>query len=211
MNVSNMEATIVALLASGKGILAIDESFPTIEKRFKALDIPATETNRRAYRELLVTTPDLGKFISGVILFDETIHEWTMMGKTIPEILLEADIIPGIKVDESAIPLANFPGEKVTQGLDNLRERLIEYRNLGARFTKWRAVIDISSAGPSTACIEANATALAEFASLSQEADLVPIVEPEVLMDGNHTIERCEEVITGTVRNLRQSRRLGIA
>jgi len=197
-----MKATVAALLTHGKGILAADESFGTIEKRLKKAGIPATDENRRAYRELLVTTPGLKDFVSGVILFDETIREWTMLGKTIPELLQDQGIIPGIKVDKGTVPMANFPGEKLTQGLDDLRGRLAEYHALGARFTKWRAVFTVGEGTPTTPCIEANARMLAIFASLSQEAGLVPIVEPEVLMDGNHTIERCEQIIYVTLRTV---------
>lgn len=198
---SNLAATAQALVAPGKGILAADESFSTLGKRFAGLEIPATEENRRAYRELLFTTPALGDFISGAILFDETLRQRTSDGAaTLPEILVRQGIIPGIKVDLGTIPLANFPGEKITQGLDGLRERLAEYRQLGARFTKWRAVIAIDDRLPTAACIDANAGPLAQFAALSQEAGLVPIVEPEVLMDGNHTLARCEEVMSLTLQ-----------
>ena len=189
-----MKATVSALLAPGKGLLAADESFPTIGKRFAALNIPVTEDNRRAYRETLFATPGLGEFISGAILFDETMHQKSGGGMPLPELLVRQGIIPGVKVDHGTIALANFPGEKITQGLDGLRERLGAYRELGARFTKWRAVIAIGERLPTAACIVANAGPLAQFAALSQEAGLVPIVEPEVLMDGNHTIARCEEV-----------------
>ncbi|MBA3833309.1 MAG: fructose-bisphosphate aldolase class I [Chthoniobacterales bacterium] len=194
-----LAATARALVTAGKGLLAADESFPTIGKRFKALDIPSTEENREAYREMLFTTPGLSDFISGVILFDETLRQRTKDGVPLPELLAKQNIIPGIKVDLGAIPLPNFPGEKFTQGLDGLRERLSEYRELGARFTKWRAVIAIGDGLPTAACIEANGHSLALFAALSQEAGLVPIVEPEVLMDGKHTIARCEEVTRGTL------------
>jgi fructose-bisphosphate aldolase class I len=202
MNAQNLIDIARMLVAGGKGILAADESFPTIEKRFKALNIPSTEENRRAYRELLFTTPGLSEFISGVILFDETIHQRTKDGVPLPEVLTKQGIIPGIKVDKGTIALANFAGEKITQGLDGLRERLIEYRELGARFTKWRAVITIGERLPTPACIEANARALALFAALSQEAGLVPVVEPEVLMDGNHTLARCEEVTSATLKTV---------
>lgn len=194
MATPTMESTIAALVSFGKGILAADESFSTIEKRFEALDISVTEENRRAYREMLFTTPGLSKFINGAILFDETIRQRTNDGVPMPEVLTRQGIIPGIKVDKGTIALAHFRGEKITQGLDGLRERLIEYRERGARFTKWRAVIAIADRIPTRTCIEANADALALFAALSQEAALVPIVEPEVLMKGEHTIERCEEV-----------------
>jgi fructose-bisphosphate aldolase, class I len=195
-----IESIAATLLAPGKGLLAADESFPTIEKRFKALDVPSTEENRLAYREMLFTTPGLKEFISGVILFDETIRQRTKDGIPLPEMLTKEGIIPGIKVDKGTISLPNFAGEMITQGLDGLRERFAEYRELGARFTKWRAVIAIGEGLPTATCIEANARALALFAALSQEADLVPIVEPEVLMDGAHTLARCEEVTRATLK-----------
>ena len=183
------------LVAEGKGILAADESSPTIKKRFDSIDVESTEENRRDYRQLLFTTEGVEEFISGVILFDETIRQKSADGTPLPELLDRRGIIPGIKVDEGKIDLTNFPGEKITEGLDGLGERLEEYRTLGARFTKWRAVITIiGETIPSRACLEANAAALARFAALSQKAGLTPIVEPEVLMDGKHTIERCEEV-----------------
>jgi fructose-bisphosphate aldolase class I len=194
---STLETTARALVVSGKGILAADESLPTIGKRFAALDIPATEENRRAYRELLFTTPGLGEFISGVILFDETMRQ-TSDGVLMPEILSRQGILPGIKVDLGTMAFPGFPGEKFTQGFDGLRERLAEYRRLGARFTKWRAIFSVGADLPTKTCIETNARDLALFAALSQEAGLVPIVEPEVLMDGDHTLARCEAV-TGVV------------
>ena len=201
MNETTLESTAQALLAPGKGILAADESFPTIGKRFNEFNIPSTEDNRRAYREMLFTTPGLGEFVSGVILFDETMSQ--KIGRaSMPEALARQAIIPGIKVDQGTMPLPGFAGEKITQGLDGLREKLAAYRELGARFTKWRAVIAIGERLPTTACLEANARALALFAALSQEAGLVPIVEPEVLMDGNHTIARCEEVTTVTLKTV---------
>ncbi|MFZ0826022.1 MAG: class I fructose-bisphosphate aldolase [Verrucomicrobiia bacterium] len=195
-----MQSTVAALLASGKGILAADESIPTIEKRFMACDIPSSEENRRAYRELLFKTPGLNEFISGVILFDETIRQRTSDSIPMLEFLTKQGIIPGIKVDKGTIALANFAGEKITQGLDGLRDRLIECREFGALFTKWRAVITIGGHIPTRACIAANAKALALFASLSQEAGLVPMVEPEVLMSGSHDIARCEEVTMDTLK-----------
>lgn len=198
-NSDTLESTAQKLLAAGKGLLAADESFPTIGKRFKALDIPSTEENREAYREMLFRTPGLGDFISGVILFDETLRQRTENSVPLPELLADQGILSGIKVDKGTIALPNFAGEKFTQGLDGLRERLAEYHQLGARFTKWRAVIAIGDGLPTAACIEANAHALALFAALSQEAGLVPIVEPEVLMDGKHTIARCEEVTRATL------------
>lgn len=199
---SGIEATAQFLVSKGKGILAADESLPTIEKRFRSAGIPNTEENRRAYRELLFATPGASDAISGVILFDETIRQGAADRTPFPEILARQGIAPGIKVDKGAKPLAGFPGEAVTEGLDGLRTRLAEYRDLGARFTKWRAVIAIADGIPSAFCVGANAHALARFAALSQEAGLVPIVEPEVLMDGPHTIERCEEVTTETLRRV---------
>jgi fructose-bisphosphate aldolase class I len=200
MSVSAMDATVTALLATGKGLLAADESFPTIGKRFAALGIPSTEENRRAYRELLFATPGLSEFISGAILFDETIRQRTPAGVPLTELLVQQGIVPGIKVDAGTVALANFPGEKITEGLDGLRERLAEYRRLGARFTKWRAVVVLGENLPTAACVTANAHALARFAALSQEAGLVPIVEPEVLMDGGHSLARCEEVTGATLQ-----------
>ena len=190
MKDENSESVARKLVAAGKGILAADESLPTIEKRLKSIDVAATEENRRAYREVLFTTAGAGEFISGVILFDETIRQKTRDGRSFVEALEQQGIIPGIKVDKGAKPMANFPGEKITEGLDGLRERLAEYRQLGARFTKWRAVIGIGDGIPTRRCIETNAELLARYAALSQEGDLVPIVEPEVLMDGAHPIQR---------------------
>lgn len=197
-----MESTIEGLLVRGKGILAADESSPTIAKRFADISVASTEESRRSYRELLFTTRGLNEFISGVILFDETLRQKTSDGVLMPEVLAQQGIIPGIKVDRGAVALAKFAGEKITQGLDGLRERLKEYRELGARFTKWRAVIAIGESIPTQTCVEANAETLAMFAALSQEAGLVPIVEPEVLMDGDHSIDRCEEVTTLTLNNV---------
>jgi fructose-bisphosphate aldolase class I len=197
-----MASTAAALVAPGKGILAADESLPTIGKRFAALNIPSTEENRRAYRELLFTTSGLGESIGGVILFDETIRQKTSSGVLMPDLLATQGIVPGIKVDKGTMALPGFAGEKITQGLDGLRERLAAYRELGARFTKWRAVIAIGENLPTRTCIEANARALALFAALSQEAGLVPIVEPEVLMDGDHTLARCEEVTSATLQTV---------
>ncbi len=194
MMTQDLAATARALVAPGKGILAADESFPTIEKRFKRLNIESTADTRRAYREMLSATPGIGEFISGVILFDETIRQSAHDGTPFPELLRRQGILPGIKVDKGAKPMAFFPREKITEGLDGLRDRLAEYRELGAHFTKWRAVITIGEGIPSPACLTANAQALARFAALSQEAGLVPIVEPEVLMDGDHTIDRCAAV-----------------
>lgn len=202
MNLADLETTARALVAPGKGILAADESLPTIEKRFKAVGIVSTEENRRAYRELLFAAPGLGEFISGVILFDETIRQQGTDGTRLVAVLEQQGIIPGIKVDKGAKPLAGFPGEKITEGLDALRDRLAEYARLGARFTKWRAVLTIGADIPSRCCLEANAHGLARFAALSQEAALVPIVEPEVLMDGNHTIERHFEVTEAALQSV---------
>lgn len=183
------------LVQKGKGLLAMDESMPTCHKRFAALGIPETEEARRSYRELIVTTPKLGDFISGAILFDETVYQSTKAGVSFIEILNNAGIIPGIKVDGGTKDLALCPNEKITEGLDGLRERLETYSKLGLRFAKWRAVIVINEKGlPTKAAIKANAHALCRYAALCQEVGLVPIVEPEVLMDGNHSLERCFEV-----------------
>jgi fructose-bisphosphate aldolase class I len=196
---AELHETAKALVAAGKGILAADESDGTIKKRFDSIGVESTEENRRAYRDLLFTTPGAEEFISGVILFDETIRQSSADGTPFPKLLERLGIIPGIKVDKGAKPLANAEGETITEGLDGLRDRLNEYRELGARFTKWRAVISIGEAIPSEYCIWTNAHALARFAGLSQEAGLVPIVEPEVLMDGEHTIERSFEVTSRTL------------
>ena len=195
-----MTQTAQALVAPGRGILAADESTPTMAKRLAGIGVESTEERRRAYREILFTTVGLGEFISGVILFDETIRQQTVDGTPFPEALRQQGIVPGIKVDGGTKPLAGFPGEVVTAGLDGLRERLAEYVALGARFAKWRAVIHIGEGIPTAACVEANAHALARYAALSQEAGLVPIVEPEVLMDGTHTLERCAEVTVDVLR-----------
>ena len=195
----DLASTALSLVAPGKGILAADESGSTIEKRFKSINVASTEENRRSYREMLFTTPGAEEFISGVILYDETIRQKTRDGRPFTEVLSQRGILPGIKVDGGAKDLAGHPQEKITEGLDGLRERLAEYAKLGAHFTKWRAVITIGKDIPSEWCIEANAHALARFAAQSQEAGLVPIVEPEVLMDGDHTIERCEAVTEHTL------------
>jgi fructose-bisphosphate aldolase, class I len=186
----SLSETARALVAKGKGVLAADESTGTIEKRFHSIQVPSTEETRRRYRELLFTTPGLDDTISGIILYDETIRQKSQDGVRFVEVLEKQGILPGIKVDKGAKALAHFPEEKVTEGLDGLRGRLQEYRQIGARFTKWRAVIQIGPGCPTRTCLRANAQALARFAALSQEQGLVPIVEPEVLMDGNHTIER---------------------
>ena len=194
--------TAQTLVAGDKGLLAMDESTPTCNKRFAALGIPQTEEARRAYRELIVTTPHLGECISGAILYDETIHQETTAGVPFVKVLIEAGIIPGIKVDTGAKGLAGHPGEKVTEGLDGLRDRLAEYAQMGARFAKWRAVIVLGDGIPSRGCIEANAQALARYAALCQEAGLVPVVEPEVLMDGDHALARCAETTEEVLRTV---------
>ena len=199
MNRSELARIAQAMVARGKGILAADESTGTIAKRFNAIRLDSTEEHRRAYRELLFTAPGAAESISGVILYDETIRQKTADGTAFPQYLAQQGIVPGIKVDRGAKPLAGFPGDTITEGLDGLRERLIEYHKLGARFAKWRAVIDIAAGVPSAFAIEANAHALARYAALCQENDIVPIVEPEVLMDGAHSIERCEEVTDATL------------
>jgi fructose-bisphosphate aldolase, class I len=196
----DLVATARALVAPGKGILAADESTGTIKKRFDSIGLESTEDRRRAYREMLFSTKGAAEFISGVILYDETIRQSASDGRPFVKVLTDQGVIPGIKVDEGAKPLALAPGELVTEGLDGLRQRLAEYHGLGARFAKWRAVITIGDEIPSSACIDANAHALARYAALCQEAGIVPIVEPEVLMDGSHTIERCAQVTTDTLR-----------
>src|SRR5216117_4396759 len=195
---SDLESTAKALVADGKGILAADESTTTIKKRFDAIGVESTEDNRRAYRELLFTTPGAEEFISGVILYDETIRQSASDGTPFPKLLESKGIIPGIKVDTGAKPLALTDGETITEGLDGLRARLEEYRELGARFAKWRATYSIAPDKPSEYCVWTNAHALARYAALSQEAGLVPIVEPEVLMDGGHSIEESSRA-TGRV------------
>jgi fructose-bisphosphate aldolase class I len=194
-----LAATAKALVAPGKGILAADESSGTIEKRFKSIEVESTEEHRRAYRELLFTTEGAANYISGVILYDETLRQRAADGTPLAEVLSRQGIIPGIKVDKGTTALPGFPGEKVTEGLDGLAGRLATYRDLGARFTKWRAVITIGEHIPTFGCIAANAEALARYAASSQEAGLVPIVEPEVLMDGDHPIERCEVATRDTL------------
>jgi len=198
MSNAKLADTAQAMVAPGKGILAADESTPTIGKRFASIGVESTEPLRRDYRSMLFSTPGAERHISGVILFDETLRQSMPDGQAIPRYLRERGMIPGIKVDKGARPLAGFPGEKVTEGLDGLRERLAEYRGLGAGFAKWRAVIAIGEGAPSDYCVHANAHAFARYAALCQEAGLVPIVEPEVLMDGPHPISRCEQV-TGEV------------
>jgi fructose-bisphosphate aldolase class I len=202
MNTKALIDTAQALVAGDKGLIAMDESNPTCNKRFAALGIPQTEQARRAYRELIVTTPGLGESISGAILFDETIRQQLQDGTPFIKAILAAGIIPGIKVDSGAKDMAGFPGEKITEGLDGLRERLVEYAQMGLRFAKWRAVIAIGEGIPSRGCIEANAQTLARYAALCQEVGLVPMVEPEVLMDGGNTLERCREVTEEVLRTV---------
>ena len=202
MSIEQLADIARAMVAPGKGIIAIDESNATIAKRFEGVGIPNSEENRRAYREMLLTTPNLGEHISGAILFDETIRQSTKDGVPFTKVMMDNGIIPGIKVDKGTHPLAGCPGEVVTEGLDGLRDRLKEYAQLGARFAKWRAVINIGEDIPSGTCIEANAHALARYAALCQECGIVPMVEPEVIMDGDHDIETCYEVTEVTLRAL---------
>jgi fructose-bisphosphate aldolase class I len=202
MNTQELIDTARTLVAGDKGLLAMDESTPTCNNRFARLGIPQTEEARRAYRELIVTTPDLGECISGAILYDETIRQQKKDGTPFVKALTDAGIIPGIKVDTGAKDMAGHPGEKITEGLDGLRDRLAEYAHMGARFAKWRAVIAVGDGIPSRGCLEANAQALARYAALCQDAGLVPVVEPEVLMDGDHTMERCGEVTEEVLRTV---------
>ena len=202
MRINDLITTAKAMVAEDKGLLAMDESNSTCDKRFAKLGIPQTEEFRRAYRELIVTTPGLRECISGVILYDETMRQQKKDGTTFIQVITDAGIIPGIKVDIGAKDMAGHPGEKITEGLDSLRERLDRYSQMGARFAKWRAVITLGDGLPSRACLEANAQSLARYAALCQEAGLVPIVEPEVLMDGNHTLERCWEVTEEVLRTV---------
>ena len=199
MNVNDLNSVALAMVANGKGLLAADESSPTIKKRFDSIGAESTEENRRRYREMLFTAQGVADYIGGVILFDETIRQSTSDGVTFSQHLSDLGMIPGIKVDTGAKALAGFPGETVTEGLDGLRDRLAEYAALGAKFAKWRAVIHIGEGIPSDYALSANAHALARYAALCQEAGIVPIVEPEVLMDGDHGIERCEEVTAATL------------
>src|SRR5579872_2201393 len=202
MNAQKLIETARTMVGGDKGLLAMDESNPTCNKRFARLGIPQTEETRRAWRELIVTTPGLGESISGAILYDETIRQQKKDGTPFVKVISDAGIIPGIKVDSGAKDMAAHPGEKVTEGLDGLRDRLKEYFQMGARFAKWRAVIAIGDGIPSRGCIEANAHALARYAALCQEAGLVPVVEPEVLMDGDHTLERCSEATEAVLRTV---------
>lgn len=204
MSIDQLPEIAQAMVAKGKGIIAIDESNATIKKRFDAVGVECTEENRRAYREMLLTTPNLGEHISGAILYDETLRQKTKDGVPFTKVMMDNGILPGIKVDKGTTALAGFPGELVTDGLDGLRERLKEYAALGAKFAKWRAVItiDMEEGMPSETCIQANAHALARYAALCQEAGIVPMVEPEVLMDGNHDIEDCYVVTERVLRAL---------
>jgi len=202
MNHEELARTAHAMVVDGKGILAADESTGTMTKRLEAQGIESTAESRRRYRELLLLAPGAEEHISGAILYDETIRQADSEGSPFPDALLDRGILPGIKVDTGAKPLAGAPGETVTEGLDGLRERLAEYRGLGARFAKWRAVISIGDHGPGRACVAANAHALARYAALCQEAEIVPIVEPEVLTDGDHSLERCAEVTEGVLRSV---------
>jgi fructose-bisphosphate aldolase class I len=202
MSIDQLESIAQAMVAAGKGIIAIDESNTTIKKRFDGVSIECTEDSRRAYREMLLTTPHLGDHISGAILYDETLRQSTKAGVPFTKVMLDNGILPGIKVDKGPQPLAGFPGELVTEGLDGLRERLQEYARLGAKFAKWRAVITIGEDMPSSTCIDANCHSLARYAALCQEAGIVPMVEPEVLMDGSHDIEVCYDVTEVTLRSL---------
>ena len=194
MNRNELARIAHAMVAKGRGLLAADESTGTIKKRFDKIKVETTEENRRAYRELLFTAPGMAEHISGVILYDETLRQSTKTGERFADLLTRLGVVPGIKVDGGTKPMPNFPGEVITEGLDGLPARLAEYHKLGARFAKWRAVIDIGEGIPTRTCIETNADLLARYAALCQEAEIVPIVEPEVLMDGGHSLARCEEV-----------------
>ena len=200
MNLSDLETVARGMVAKGKGLLAADESSSTIKKRFDGIKLDSTEEHRRTYRDMLLTAPGAQEWVSGVILYDETLRQKTSTGVNFADYLKSIGVLPGIKVDLGAKPLAGFTGETITEGLDGLRERLQEYYKLGARFAKWRAVIDIGKDIPSAFAIESNAQALARYAALCQEQQIVPIVEPEVLMDGDHSIERCESVTNDTLQ-----------
>ncbi len=200
MDIATLKQIARDMVAHGKGILAADESTKTIQKRFDKINVASNPETNLAYRQMLFTAPGIEEFISGVILYDETIRQVTSDGVAIPKLLSDKGIIPGIKVDKGAKDLANFPEEKITEGLDGLRDRLAEYKALGAKFAKWRAVITIGEGIPTDICIESNAESLARYAALCQEADLVPIVEPEVLMDGMHDLEKCKEITTKTLK-----------
>src|SRR5688572_23735044 len=199
---NRLQATVDLLVQGNKGILAADESGPTIAKRFKAIGVESTDENRRAYRSLLLSTPGLGEFIGGVILYEETLGQRADDGSPLPELAARAGIVPGIKVDAGKIALALAPGDEITQGLDGLAKRLGAYKERGARFAKWRAVYNISDTLPSRLAIEANADSLARYAAICQQEEVVPIVEPEVLMDGGHTLERCADVTEGVLHEV---------
>ncbi|GLU57257.1 putative fructose-bisphosphate aldolase class 1 [Dyadobacter frigoris] len=203
---NTMESILIntahALMADGKGLLAMDESPPTCNKRFAIYDIPQTPENRRDYRELLVTAPGLGEYVSGAILYEETVRQLTSKGEQFVDVLEKAGIIPGIKVDTGTVDLVNFPGEKITEGLDGLRARLIDFASSGLRFAKWRGVFSIGEGIPTDECIEANTQSLARYASLCQQAGLVPIVEPEVLMEGHYSLDECFEVTERVLKSL---------
>ncbi len=200
MDIASLKDTAAQMVAPGKGLIAADESAGTCEKRFSAVGVPCTEENRRAYRETIITAPGLEEHVSGIILFDETIRQKTTAGESFSQNLSKRGILPGIKVDGGVKDLALHPGEQVSEGLDKLRERLAEYYALGARFAKWRSVITIGKGIPSSACINANAHAMARYAALCQEAGIAPIVEPEVLIDGDHTIEQCFDASTKALK-----------
>jgi fructose-bisphosphate aldolase class I len=202
MNLEALITTAKKLMDGSKGLLAMDESLPTISERFKKVGIPLSEENRRAYRELIVTTPNFGEAISGVILFDETIHQSTSDGTPFMEILNKEGIIPGIKLDKGTVPMVGFPGEKMTEGIDGLAVRINDYARLGVRFAKWRAVITIGKDLPSVACMDINMALLARYAAICQEAGIVPIVEPEVLMDGDHLLGDCYNTTFRTIKVL---------
>jgi fructose-bisphosphate aldolase class I len=204
MNRNELARVAHAMVAKGRGILAADESTGTIKKRFDKIKVENTEENRRAYRELLFTAPGMADYISGVIMYDETLRQSTKSGEKFAALLSRLGVVPGIKVDAGTKPMPNFPGEVITEGLDGLAQRLAEYHGLGARFAKWRAVIDIADGIPSRTCIETNADLLARYAVLCQEAEIVPIVEPEVLMDGAHSLERCEDVTSAVLETVFQ-------
>ena len=202
MSIEQLEEIAQAMVAEGKGIIVIDESSATCKKRFDGVGIECTEETRRNYREMLLTVPNLRDYISGAILYDETLRQSTRAGVPFTKVMMDNGILPGIKVDKGPVPLAGFPGEVVTEGLDGLRDRLKEYAKLGAKFAKWRAVININDDAPSGTCIEANCHVLARYAALCQEAGIVPMVEPEILMDGDHDIEVCYDVTEATLRSL---------
>lgn len=201
-NLEVLKATAKQMVAPGKGLIAADESSGTCQKRFEAVGVECTEETRRQYREMIICAPDLEKYVSGIILYDETIRQKDKNGVPFAEVLAKKGVLPGIKVDSGAKDLALHPEEKVTEGLDGLRDRLAEYKKMGAKFAKWRAVITIGPGIPSQACIHANAHALARYAALCQEADIVPIIEPEVLIDGDHTIEQCAEITAVTLKKV---------